>query len=311
MNSDGYVLVVGAAGKDIKARPDDALLMGTTNPGRVRNAVGGVARNIAENLARLEVPTILLSAVGHDVQGKRVLRQCKEAGIDCSHVRRVNGARTFTYFVLLKPDGDLMVAVTDYEIMRYIDRDYLLGHEGLFIGADFVVIDTMLTDEALSTVFELAERHGVRVCADPTDPSLAKKLLPYIPKLYLVVPNAAETSALCGLDTPASNRETALNAARQLVAMGAEIAVVTLGEHGLAYADSSGSGYIRAIHTQVLDTTGAGDAFSGAVIFGLLNEVPVDEAMRLGVTAASLTLQTPATVLQELNQELLYSRLVV
>src|SRR5690606_30725709 len=124
-------------------------------------------------------------------------------------------------------------------------------------------------------------------------------------------PNAVETKTLCGLEQPATDRDTANEAARQLVQMGASIAVVTLGAQRLAYADGSGGGFIRAVHTQVVDSTGAGAAFTGAVIFGLLNEVPVDEAMRLGVTAASLTLQSRETVLPDLSQELLYDKLML
>ena len=66
---------------------------------------------------------------------------------------------------------------------------------------------------------------------------------------------------------------------------------------------------MRAIHTEVVDTSGAGDAFSGAVIFGILNDVPIDEAMRLGVAAASLTLESEDTVLQSLNTDMLYDEL--
>jgi pseudouridine kinase len=134
-------------------------------------------------------------------------------------------------------------------------------------------------------------------------------LCPFISQLYLITPNAAETSALCG--ESATDHDSALNAARSLVTLGAKIAVVTLGEQGLAYADASGGGYIRALHTQVVDSSGAGDAFSAGAIFGLLNGVPVDEAMRLGATAASLTLQSRETVVPELTQELLYDQLVV
>jgi pseudouridine kinase len=138
----------------------------------------------------------------------------------------------------------------------------------------------------------------------------AERLCQYLPNLYLVTPNASETTSLCGLKNPARDRETALDAARTLVSMGVELAVVTLGDNGLAYADGGGGGYLKAINTEVVDTTGAGDAFTGAVIFGLLNEVPVDEAMRLGITAASLTIQSAQTVLPNLSQELLYRNLL-
>jgi pseudouridine kinase len=306
-----YVLVIGSAGMDVKGRPDEELQWETSNVGHVRQSVGGVARNIAENLARLEVPVMLLSAVGDDRSGVRVIEQSEANGVNCAHVQRLPSTRTGTYMALLKPDGDLHVAISDFAIMDYVDRNYLLGHESLFSDAEMIVIDLTLTEDALATVFELAGRYNVRVCADPTTPSLAGRLCMYLSQLYLVTPNAAETTALCGLPDPAHDRETAINTARHLVSMGAHIAVVTLGDQGLAYADGSGGGFIRAIHTHVVDSTGAGDAFAGAVIFGLLNEVPVDEAMRLGVTAASLTLQSPETVVPELTQEMLYDELVI
>lgn len=308
---DGHVLVIGSAGIDIKGLPQQDILFGASNLGRIRNTVGGVARNIAENLARLEVPTVLLTAVGHDLMGQRVLRVCAKAGIDCSHVRHVKGGRTGTYMALLEPGGDLVAAIGDFEIIDQIDSDYLLENETLFASAQMIVIDATLNDDAMATVFELAARYGVRVAADPTTPALASRLCPYISQLFLVVPNAAETAALCGSPGPAHDRETATQAARALVAQGAHIAVVTMGEDGLAYADGGGGGFIRAIKTRVVDATGAGDAFSGAAIFGLLNEVPVDEAMRLGITAASLTLESRHTVLRELSQELLYEKLMV
>lgn len=308
---DGHVLVIGSAGIDIKGRPWEAVEWETPNLGRVRNSVGGVARNIAENLSRLEIPTVLLTAVGKDAAGRRVIRTCERAGIDCSYIRQIPGGRTGTYVALLHPDGQLHVAISDFEIISHVDSEYVRNHEHLLQNAQMIVIDATLSEETLETIFELAAHYDVRVAADPTTPALAGRLCPFIDQLYFVVPNSRETVTLCGLPAPATDRDTALEVARSLVVMGAKLAVVTMGAEGLAYADGGGGGFIRAIHTKVVDTTGAGDAFSGAAIFGLLNDVPVDEAMRLGITAASLTLESRHTVLPELSQELLYSKLMV
>ena len=306
-----YVLVIGSAGIDVKASAPDDLQWETQNQGRIRSSIGGVARNIAENLARLEVKTMLLSAVGNDPMGKRIVKHTKDYGVRCDHLRVVEHGRTGTYVALLKPDGELLVAISDFEIIATVDQAYLRKHERWFARASMIVIDATLSDTALATVFEFAHQYNVRVCADPTTPSLATKLCSYLDKLFLVTPNAAETTALCGVEVPAHDRDSALKAARQLVMMGAQIAVVTLGDQGVAYADGSGGGFIRAHQIAVVDSTGAGDAFSSAVIFGLLNNVDLDEAMRLGMTAASLTLQSRETVLPELSQDLLYDKLVV
>jgi pseudouridine kinase len=306
---EGHVLVIGSASRDVKGRPNGEIKMGVTNPGRVQKRVGGVARNIAENLARLEVETLLLTAVGRDSSGKHVIKTCEASGIDCTHVRIVAGARTSSHMMILKPDGDLWAGVSDFEVMKSVDADYLESCDALFQDAGMIVIDATLSPAALAKVFEMAARHHIRVCADPTSPDLAGRLCDYIGQLYMVSPNADETTALCGL--AAHDYETAINAARHLVSLGTKIAVVTLAERGLAYADGSGGGFIPAIKTRVVDPSGAGDALSGAVIFGLLNDVPIDEAMRLGVTAASLTLQSSLTVLPNLSQELLYEKLAI
>ncbi|NDJ62222.1 MAG: hypothetical protein GYB67_13935 [Chloroflexi bacterium] len=309
--TEGYVLVVGSAAIDVKAQLPDLVVWGASNAGYVRNRVGGVARNIAENLAQLEVETVLLTAVGRDMPGRRVIRRCRTNGIDCSHVRVVTAGHTAGHVTLLKPDGEMQVAVIDYEIMDYVNRKYLLRHEPLFAAAAMVVIDATLTDEALTTIFELCAKHDLRICADPTAPALAGRLCAYLNQLYMIAPNAAETRSLCGLPDLAQDRDSALGAARHLIGLGTTLAVVTMGDQGVAYADANGAGFIRAPRAQVIDATGAGDAFTSAVIFGLLNAVSVDEAMRLGITAASLTLQSTETVLPELSQELLYDRLVV
>lgn len=307
MNGE-FVLVVGSAVLEISGKTIDLLRPGMRQYGHIHTAVSGVARNIAENLARLDIDTVLLSAIANDDMGQHLITHSTLAGIDCSHVLRVSGARTATSMLLYQTE-DNCTRVDDLSIANALDSDYLLEHEPLFASAALAVIDATLSEEALDTLFELAARYQVRVCADPTSPLMASRLRRFIDNLYLIAPNASETAALCSLDEPATERESAIGTAQKLVNMGANIAVVTLGEHGLAYADSSGGGYIRAIHTEVVDTSGAGDAFSGAVIFGILNDVPIDEAMRLGVTAASLTLESEDTVLQSLSQELLYDEL--
>jgi pseudouridine kinase len=311
--TNGYVLVIGSACTEIKAHvPDtESLQWDHATLGEIRSSVSGTARNIAENLARLEVRTVLLSAIGRDAPGRRVYRQTRKAGVRCKYVRVIDDERTSTSVTLLRPDGEPAYVISDYRVMEHIDREYLEAHESLFARADMIVIDATLSEEALATVFSLAARHNVRVSADPTAPLLASRLCPYVSQLFIVTPNATETTALCGIEDPARDRDAATDAARQLNSMGAQISVVTLGDQGVAYASSGGGGYIRAVKVPVVDSTGGGDAFSGAVIFGLLNAVEIDEAMRLGMTAAALTVGSRETVVPTLSQEMLYDNLVI
>lgn len=311
MREDGHVLVIGAAGLDIKGYAQTPLQTATSNPGHIRNSLGGVGRNIAENLARLEIETVLLTAVGDDAAGDLLLAHTAATGVDVTRTLQIKEGRSGSYVAILGNNGDLFAAVSDYEIMGYVDAAFLEQHATLFNHARMVVIDLNLTTEALTKAITLCQRFHVPLCVDPTSAAHAPKICNYLKHTYLITPNTAETTALCGLTVHAHDHDTALQAARQLVNLGTSIAIVTLGEKGVVYADHAGGGHIDARKTQIVDSTGAGDALSAAVIFGLLNALSLDEAMRLGITAASLTLRSRESVVPELTPDLLYEHLLV
>jgi len=268
-----------------------------------------VARNVAENLARLGVHVTLLSAVGDDPAGQDVLRQTAEAGVDTSQVLIVEGGRTGAYLAILDSAGGLHVAVDDMAVLESITPRYLHDRRRLIAEAAMVMVDANLMPAAFETLFAIAERYDVRVCADPTSPALAVRLRPYVHQLALTTPNAAEAEALSGLSV--EDEDDAMRVARYLVAVGVGLAVITLGERGLAYATSDESGHLPAIRTEVVDRTGAGDALTAGVIFGLLNDFEPIEAVRLGLSAATLTLKCVETVCPDLSLERLYDQLVV
>lgn len=306
----GHVLVIGASGLDIKGRAAAPLQQATSNPGTVRTSFGGVARNISENLARLEIDTILLTVVGDDSYGDLIMAQAATAGVNVTHVLQVEGKHSGSYLAVLNEDGDLAVAVSDYSIMAHLDENFLRDHESLFTEARMVVMDLNLSTAAIDKTLELASQHDVPVCVDPTSPAHAHKIKPYLHRLHLVTPNLAEVTELCEGYEASDEPDIAINAAKQLVATGTHIAIVTLGDKGVVYADVGTSGHIHAIKAPIVDTTGAGDALSAAVIFGLLNEISLEETMRLGVTAATLTLRSRESVVPELTADLLYDHLI-
>ncbi len=306
----GPVLVIGAAGLDVKGWAKGPLVSATSNQGRIRSSVGGVGRNIAENLTRLGVPTTLLSAVGDDGAGRRLLSQAREAGIDVSHVLVDPAEHTGSYLAVLDHTGDLSVSIDDMEALQAITPRFLNDRRRLFRDAAMIVIDANLSPQSLRTVFRLAAKHQVPVCADPTSPYLAHRLKPYLRQLYMITPNEAEAAAL--LDGRSIQGQVqATQAAQQLVSAGVDIAVITMAEKGVCYATSNESGRVPALDIEVVDFTGAGDALSAAIIFGLLEDFPINEAVRLGVSAAALTIQSCETVCQALNLEDLYSQLII
>lgn len=341
----GGVVVIGSSVMDIVGRPQTALVAGSSSPGQVRMSPGGVARNVAENLARLGVEVTLMTAVGDDPAGRQLLEQASQAGIDVNHALTVVGSRTGVYLAMLTPQGGLHLALDDMGVVQALTPEYLGARRKVLEGAQAIFLDANVPTESLEMVLGVGRRAGIRIAADPTSVSLAANLLPYLKDLWLITPNAAEAEVLCPHPIPhadrdpprdplqdakrdaqrdaptgvpsgmrsamrsATQRDRALDAARHLVAEGVDIALVTMAEFGVGYASAETSGHVPAVQTTVLDPTGAGDAQTAAVIFGLLNGIPLDESVRLGVSAAALTLRTPGSVVADLSLERLYDEL--
>jgi pseudouridine kinase len=308
---DAPVLVVGAAGIDLVGRLQSELHTGTSSPAKIRSSFGGVARNVAENLARLGTPVCLLTAVGNDDAGERILKQAAEAGVDTQHVLCCQEQATGTYLAVVNHKGELSFALDDMRVIRSITPEYLRENESSFREASLLFVDMNLEAKSLRTAMSLARRFNLPVFSDPTSSGLAQRMLPYLDRLYFITPNSSEAAVLCNMQIGPQDREQARLAASYLVSKGVEIVVLTQAEFGLYYATTDESGYIPAISTEIADPTGAGDALTAAVIFGLLNDIPLDESMRLGVAAASLTLRFSGAVRPDLSLEKLYDHLVI
>lgn len=305
-----YVLVVGAAIFDTKSKAAAAILPRTSSPGNIRVSAGGAGRNIAENLSRLGVSTVFLSVVGDDEAGYRILDQAKECGIDTTHVIFSNKYHTAAYSAIFDQDNSLFVAIDDTTVMAEITPTIIYGHRGLIKKASIMVMDASLSPESIKTLLRLAKKYDIPVCVDPTSTTLAHKFKPFLSDLYLITPNISEAEVLYGHSIE-SQQDAVIIAARELAIKGTKVAIITMSDMGVCYATASTNGHIPAIQTEVVDLTGAGDALTAATVFGLLNDLPIDEAIRLGVSAATLTIQSHETVFPDLSLERLYDQLVI
>lgn len=308
-SSAGPIVVIGNTGMDVVGRPWATLVTGSSTPGAVRLSPGGVARNVAENLARLGSEVTLITAVGSDSEGAEILREAADLGVDVSLAMTVPGARTGVYLAVLNEQGALHVALDDMGLTQALDAGFFRANRKALQDAQAIFLDGNVPTASVTEILDLAKAAGVPVAADPTSVSLAARWRPHLSSLWLITPNEAEAEVLCPHPVTHSNRERAQDSARHLVGEGVEIALVTMAEFGVGYASAESSGHVPAIRTEVLDPTGAGDAFSAAVMFSLLNGIPLDESVRLGVSAASLTLRTSGSVVGDLSLERLYDEL--
>ena len=210
--SNSYVLVIGAAGIDTTGQAHAALVSGSSIPGTIKSTSGGVARNVAENLARLGESVVLLTAVGNDGPGLRIQHRLQDANINTEHLIMVDGARTASYIALFDAARNPIYSIDDMSVMEEISAQLIYRKRTLIHKAKMVMLDSNLSEGAIASLMKQAIGHNVPIVADPTSTGLADKLLPYLPDLYMVTPNANEAEVLSGQKI--RTRQDATSAAR-------------------------------------------------------------------------------------------------
>ena len=288
----GTVLAIGAANMDIAGTTLHRLTAGDSIPGRIRHTPGGVARNVAENLARLGHRVRLLCAVGDDLFGQSVLAQTRSAGVDVDGCWVVKGGATSTYLSLHGPDGDMAVAVNDMGILDQVTPERLQACEGLLRQAGVLVLDGNLPEPALAWLFKLGAPAPVFV--DPVSAFKCRRFLPWLGRVHTLKANRLEAGALCG--RPVDSDAAVVEAAQWLHAHGVQQVVLSLGQRGAYWSQHLGArGWQAAFPVPVANAnaTGAGDALLAGLVHGYLQASPLAEAAGFGAACAALTLTAP------------------
>lgn len=292
-----YVIVIGGANMDILGAPDGELIMEDSNPGIITVSAGGVGRNIAENLAHLQVETKLLTAVGRDKYGDQLMECTSKAGIDTHYVRRMSEKSTSIYMSILDENKNMKVALSHMDITEDIDIPYIKDNSELIRQADFVLIDTNLSQEAIEYLF----RHfpDSRFIVDTVSAAKSMKIKDYLNNIYCLKANRMEAGVI--IDSELTDRKSLEEAVESLIGRGVRYPVISSGSGGIFYGSGEGTGYKPAIPVEVVNVNGAGDAFTAGITYGLYHNMTLEESVVCGQKAAVCALKSEDTVNRHLS----------
>ncbi len=289
-----YVVGIGAANIDLMGRSRAPLVMEDSNPGFIGMSVGGVTHNICENAARMGAPVKLITAVGDDVYGEKIRRECQAAGIDTSGFLVSEGDSSSTYLSLHDHNGEMAVAMSDMRVLQKLSVEFLKGKNSVLRGAGAIVMDCGLPEEILE--YTAAAYGGeIPVFVDPVSTAYAKKLRGRLRGLYTVKPNLLEAEILAEMRI--TTGEELAEAARRIVGQGLAQVVVSLGREGVYYRDREGrSLWVRGGAMEVVNATGAGDAFMGGLVYSHLQGWPPEKALPFAVAASRMAIAHQNTI---------------
>ena len=291
LRSGSYAVVVGGVNVDIGGKSFAPLVEEDSNPGTVHVSLGGVGRNIAHNLSLMGADVRMLTAFGDDVNGQRVAASCSELGIDLSHALRISGGTTSTYVYLTDEKGEMALAISDMEICKRITPAYLASNLNLLQNAQVIIADANIPQESL---IYLAENCTAPLFCDPVSTAKAAKLRPILSKIHTLKPNKLEAELLSGVKI--ESKADVEKAAEKLLELGVHRLFISLGSEGVYAAMGNERLWLPNLPGHMVNTTGCGDAFMGAIGWAYLEGRDLKETALAGLAAGAIAMESDETI---------------
>ena len=294
MTKPQSILAIGGAVVDRTYLCASEPSLGTSNPVTSRRSFGGVARNVAETLARLGGSVRLISAVGDDDAGRALSAGLAAAGVDMRGLLTVADQPTAEYIAAFW-QGELFAGFADMAVFDALTPHAVAQRLPRDVGQRLVFADCNLSADTLVMLAARAGADGFGLALDAVSLAKSQRLPAGLSNVSVLFLNADQARHLGGLDA--------------VMARGPRAIVLTKGSNGVTLAEGSNRTHLAAPAVAVANVSGAGDALIAGTLLGLSENRPLAEAVRHGLAAAALALQTMATVPADLTRQKLDAQL--
>ena len=298
------IVIFGAVFVDIKGYPDNKFIPGGRNVGRVIQTHGGVSRNVAEDIANVGLRPTFVSVVDSSGTGGDVIEHLRCQNVNTDYiVRHPDGMGT--WLAAFDNCGDVVASISKRPdlspLLQVLDEH---GDE-LIANADSIVVEIDLELDLLQKIFSLAGKYGREVYAVVSNMAIAMERREQLRKTACIVCNRQEAGMLFSEDySDVSPKKLQDLLQDRLVRSGIPRMVVTLGGDGAVFAETGGAcGYCPSTNVDVIDTTGAGDAFCAGVTIGLTYGKPLAESCGIGTRLACSVISTRESVCPRFRPE--------
>ena len=291
------IVVVGSVFVDIKGFPDNQYIPAGRNAGRIEIVHGGVGRNVAEDVANMELRPRFVSMVDNTAQGAEVVEKLKKHKVDTRYVVSTADGMG-QWLAVFDSTGDIAASVSKRPNM--VPMTELLQEKGdeIFADADSIIVEIDMDKEVIKQVFLYAKKYHKPVYAVVANMTIASERRDFLQLIDCFVCNEQEAGLLFIEDfSEVSPEELCETLSKKVISAHIPSMIVTMGSQGAVYADLHGNkGTCPAKNVKVRDTTGAGDAFCAGAAAGLTYGKSLREAVEIGTTLAASVLNLSENV---------------
>ena len=291
------IAVMGAVFVDIKGYPLSQYYPGGRNAGRVLQVHGGVSRNIAEDIANVELEPTYISVVDHSGISTDVIEKLKRHKVNTEYIRRTDDGLG-TWLAIFDHNGDVVGSISKRPDLSGIMATLEQFGDEIFSNADSIIVEIDMEPQIMKKVFSLAQTWNKEIYAVVSNMSIALERRDLFKKTACIVCNEQEAGILFSENYEGMEPEELQTVLMERAAQ-AQIPrmIVTLGSRGAVYAEpGKEAGFCPSVETEVVDTTGAGDAFFAGVAIGLTYGKTLEQACRIGTRLATSVIATKENV---------------
>jgi len=290
------IAIFGAVFVDIKGYPFGKYVPAGRNAGKVVQVHGGVSRNVAEDIANVELRPTFVSIVDESGISTDVIDKLNRHKVDTHYIRRTESGLG-TWLAIFDHDGDVISSISQRpdlsEIANILDE---CGDE-IVSNADSIVVEIDMDSDIIKRIYALAAKYNKQVFAVVSNMSIAMERRDLMKKTDCIVCNEQEASLLFSEEYyEVDPVELAPMIKEKVKQAEFKRMVVTLGDKGAVWAEDDMYGVTPPQKTAVVDTTGAGDAFFAGVTIGLTYGKTLAEACQIGTRLASSVIATKENV---------------
>jgi len=278
------IIVIGSLNMDLVVTAPKVPVMGETILGSGFMTVpGGKGANQAVAAARLGGKVSIIGCLGDDIFGRDLKRNLESNGVDTSAVNIINGVASGIAVIVVKEGNNFIIV--DPGANSCVTPHMIDLQDQLIQNSDIVMVQLEIPLEAVERAVNTAKRHGVKVLLNPAPArELGDELLS---KVDIFTPNEIECEIITGI--PIKSVEDVGKAIEFLMAKGIPQVIVTMGGAGVVYNRGTEIVHKDVPAVKVVDTTAAGDSFSGAVAVALSQGRSIDAAVDFGNIVGTLT----------------------
>lgn len=299
LKQEDYVCVLGGSNMDIVGFPSGKLNVHDSNPGKVKISLGGVGRNIAENLVHLGIETKLISALGDDMYGKKILDHANAIGLDMKSSMILSQRPTSTYLAILDEEGDMATAISQMDIFDELSIDFIQSQRQVIEHSKVCVIDTNMPESVIGYVLDNFKNTDFFL--DTVSTTKALKIKGHIGSFHTIKPNKMEAELLSGVKI--FGKGDLLKTSEYFLNQGVSRVFITLGEEGVFFNDGRTNKLIAAPKVKPVNATGAGDAFVAALAYCHFNHMETEASARFAMGAAVMALSYEETINPNISKQ--------